>query len=1041
MLAMARPAYPKSDAPVSVTVVVLENFPPYYLTNKGRPAGLAVDVLGEVARRAGLDINYRIVKNWSDGYRAIRSGKADIFPNVGISDKRREFLDFSMPYDVFYMSLFAREGARKNRNLNDFAGKTLGVQATNVLIQKLQAENKFNIKTYATFEEAFLALLKGDVDAVPAPDDTFKEIARKTGLEDRIVTVGKPLLEVKRAMAVKKGNEVLLKRINVALKTYTDSADYQKILNKWHGTPMPFWTVPRVAGAMATVFVVFILLVAGWRFHVSRKLSKTEQQLSRTEARFKDFAEASSDWFWEMDAGFRFTYFSPRFEDITGYKIADWIGKRRWENINQPYRDEEWETHLQDLKARRPFRNYVFFLGVNKDDRDGLFVSTSGMPFYDENGTFLGYRGSSTNITEQVRAEQELSRSEKRFKDFAEASGDWFWEMDADLKFTYFSSRFEEVTGFNIEQRLGTKRWDYANLERDKDLWARHKADLEARRPFRNFEFYSELEKAGNYYLSVSGVPVFDDNGTFAGYRGTCTDVTERRLSEERRRLSEDRLRIAMMASNAGYWMRDVPLTKVFWSEENFRLLGYEPGEVEASYENWIGRIHPDDRDKAIQQLENCIHDQTDIDMEYRVNLPDGTIRWIHNVGKNLLGPDGQSRVLAGVQTDITDRVHLQHQLGQSQRMEAVGQLTGGVAHDFNNLLGIMMGNAELLKYSLDGDDKAVHHVKSILAAIDKAASLTSRLLSFSRKQALSPVTADLTELISGLDDMLSRALGEPVDLKIVHGDNLWDVLIDVHQFENALVNLALNARDAMPNGGVLTIESENITLDESYTDLFDDVVPGDYVCVAVSDNGTGMIDEVAEKAFEPFFTTKDVGQGSGLGLSMVYGFVKQSGGHITVYSELGQGTTIKLYLPRSLSENTNGEIFAIENIPEQGTERILIVEDDDGVREIPVAILGAHGYHVTEARDGMEAIKLLKQLEFDLLFTDVVLPGGVNGVDIAEEAQRLQPGIRVLYTTGYSENAVVHDGKLDEGVELLSKPYRRNELLEKVRAQLDTKP
>ena len=317
---------------------------------------------------------------------------------------------------------------------------------------------------------------------------------------------------------------------------------------------------------------------------------------------------------------------------------------------------------------------------------------------------------------------------------------------------------------------------------------------------------------------------------------------------------------------------------------------------------------------------------------------------------------------------------------------------------------------------------------------------MTQRLLAFSRQTTLSPVAARVSDLIGSLRDLLQRTLGETVDLRVEVAPHLWIATIDSHQFENALVNLAVNARDAMPQGGTLTIETANVTLGETHAEQYEEVTPGDYVQVAVSDTGTGMPPEVLEKVFEPFFTTKDVGEGSGLGLSMVYGFVKQSKGHITIYSEVGHGTTVKLYMPRSvedlLQEGTKDDTqeYAL------GSERILVVEDDEHLRVVPVRTLRNQGYEVVEAGDGKEAIKHLKDgRAFDLLFTDVVLPGGMNGVEIAEEAKRIHPNIKVLFTTGYAENAVVHNGMLDPGVTLVNKPYRRVALLEKVRAILDS--
>jgi len=390
---------------------------------------------------------------------------------------------------------------------------------------------------------------------------------------------------------------------------------------------------------------------------------------------------------------------------------------------------------------------------------------------------------------------------------------------------------------------------------------------------------------------------------------------------------------------------------------------------------------------------------------------------------------------------DATESRRLEEQLRQSQRMEAVGQLTGGIAHDFNNLLAVVIGHAELLQRKIGADHGGQHHTSAIKQAVERGSSLTARLLAFSRKQPLSPVASDVSRLIFSLEDMLQRTLGETIAVNIANAPDLWPALVDPHQLEDALLNLAINARDAMPTGGTLIIEASNVNLDKNFAAQYEEVTPGDYIKIVVTDSGGGMSSEDLEKVFEPFFTTKEFGKGSGLGLSMVYGFIKQSGGHISLDSEVDHGTTIKLYLPRSLEGNFEEALEGEGKTHARGSEHILVVEDDKMVREIPVNILREQGYEVVEAGSGDEAINILEGgASFDLLFTDVVLPGGMNGADVAKEATRLQPDIKVIYTTGYAENAVVHNGKLDAGVTLVNKPYHRDELLQTIRETLDEK-
>ncbi|MGA0600260.1 PAS domain-containing protein [Caulobacter sp. KR2-114] len=380
--------------------------------------------------------------------------------------------------------------------------------------------------------------------------------------------------------------------------------------------------------------------------------------------------------------------------------------------------------------------------------------------------------------------------------------------------------------------------------------------------------------------------------------------------------------------------------------------------------------------------------------------------------------------------------------LRQSQKMETVGQLTGGVAHDFNNLLQIVTGNLDTLLRRLPEDSPRLRRAaENAMTGAQRAVTLTQRLLAFSRRQPLAPKPTDLNRLVSSMSELLHRTLGETIDVETVLAAGAWPVEIDANQLENAILNLALNARDAMDDGGKLTIETGNTYLDREYAGSNMEVAPGQYAMISVSDTGSGMSPETLLRVFEPFFTTKEVGRGTGLGLSMVYGFVKQSGGHVKVYSEVGVGTTVKIYLPRLVGAEAVADEVQAPLAPE-GTrdETILVCEDDDDVRAYSVEMLRELGYRVLEAHDGPSALRLLQRQEgrVDLLFTDVVLPGGMTGAVLAREARALRPDVKVLFTTGYARNAIVHHGRLDPGVELLTKPFAYADLAARVRDLLD---
>ncbi|HJV25309.1 MAG TPA: PAS domain S-box protein [Aromatoleum sp.] len=393
------------------------------------------------------------------------------------------------------------------------------------------------------------------------------------------------------------------------------------------------------------------------------------------------------------------------------------------------------------------------------------------------------------------------------------------------------------------------------------------------------------------------------------------------------------------------------------------------------------------------------------------------------------------------LQSEIEDRAAAERALHQAQKMEAVGQLTGGIAHDFNNLLTVVMGNLQLLARRVQSDPLANDLIKSALNAAWRGAELNRRLLAFSRKQRLAPIALDLNDMIGGMTTLLTRSLGEQVRISVHVTPDLPPALADVTQLESALLNLAVNSRDAMPDGGTLTIETAAVNLDEHYAALEGDVKPGSYVMLAVSDTGTGMPPEVVQKAFEPFFTTKETGKGSGLGLAMVYGFVKQSGGHVKIYSEPGTGTTVKLFLPIIARPAPVEEAPAeAEQRPEaNGTETILVVEDEDDVRELVCRLLGALGYRILQASEGKTALEIIEQEpSIKLLFTDVVLPGGMNGPEIARRAQLLRPDLKLLYTSGYTGNALQQLEALEGPFKMISKPYVIDDLAQIVREVLD---
>ncbi len=515
----------------------------------------------------------------------------------------------------------------------------------------------------------------------------------------------------------------------------------------------------------------------------------------------------------------------------------------------------------------------------------------------------------------------------------------------------------------------------------------------------------------------------------------------DRKRAEATLRVTQERLRQVTASSTAVLYATTVhgETFRPTWVSENIaRIMGYDPAEA-LGPTWWTDRLHPEDRDPVLAAVPSILS-RDHLALEYRFRHKDGSYHWIHDEARLTRDAGGRPVEVFGSWVDITERKGLEMQLLQAQKMEAVGQLAGGVAHDFNNVLTAIAGYAELLREDLPGEDARRGDAEEIIRATERAAALTRQLLAFSRRQVLAPRVLDLNTVVASVDNMLRRLIAADVELRTALAPELGAVRADPGQLEQVIMNLVVNARDAMPRGGKLTIETANAELDESYALEHPAVMAGPYVMLAVSDSGVGMDGITQARIFEPFFTTKEKGKGTGLGLATVYGIVKQSGGNIWLYSEPGRGTTFKIYLPRvDQPIELPAPTPAARETP-RGTETVLLVEDDEAVRALARKMLAAHGYTILAAPSGADALELAASHAgpIHLLVTDVVLPG-ISGRELAARFESVRPGLKVLYTSGYTDEAVVHHGVLDAGIAFLQKPFSSGSLARKVRETLDS--
>jgi PAS domain S-box-containing protein len=578
-------------------------------------------------------------------------------------------------------------------------------------------------------------------------------------------------------------------------------------------------------------------------------------------------------------------------------------------------------------------------------------------------------------------------------------------------------------------------------------------------------EFRVTRPDGGVHWIAGKGEIARDETGRPIRVAGVYYDISERkaleaqmlalnegleaRVADRVRQLAattaqldetERRFQLLIDAvTDYAIYMLDEAGNVVSWNRGAERIKGYSAGEIIGQH---FSRFYTEDeRRQGVPQtaLATAVR-AGKYEAEGSRVRKDGSTFLASVVLNAIRDPSGSLLGFAKITRDVTEKKAVEDQLRQAQKMEAVGHLTGGVAHDFNNLLTVIMGNLERLERILPPAQVTDRLISSALRGATRAAMLTQQLLAFSRRQPLLPEVLSVNKLVATMSDLMRRTIGEAIFVDTVLAGGLWPTLADSNQLENAVINLAINARDAMPDGGKLTIETANTHLDDAYARMNDDVQPGQYVGIFITDTGTGMAPETAAQAFEPFFTTKEMGQGTGLGLSQVYGFIKQSGGHVRIYSEVGEGTTVKLYLPRYRgAEDVTDRSPETREICRGQGEVVLVVEDDPDVRDYTVEMVSELGYTVLSAVDGASALRQLdSHREAALLFTDVGLAGGMNGRQLAEQALRRRPRLKILYTTGYARNAIVHQGRLDSGVEVVFKPFTYSDLAVKLRQILD---
>ncbi|WP_439624750.1 PAS domain S-box protein [Gemmata sp.] len=770
---------------------------------------------------------------------------------------------------------------------------------------------------------------------------------------------------------------------------------------------------------------------------IARDITGQKRQqaaLRASEERYRTLVDATAAIVWNSPATGAFDSEQPGWTAFTGQTVEQHRGWGWLDAVHPDDREKSARAWEAAVAARTV---YQVEHRLRRADGDYRHMAVRAVPILDPGGAIREWVGVHTDVTEQRQAQADRDAALARLNLQIERMPLAYMTTDADFRCTRWNPAAERTFGFTEAEVLGKHPFEILVPPPAHP----HVADLLGRLRAGDMDAHGTNENVTKDGRAIvcewHNTPLLGAGGAFEGHIALAQDVTARKVAEHALLLRDRAIRAVV----GGILITDAtaPDNPISYVSPGFEhLTGYTGAEA-------VGRncrfLQGRDTDPAaVAEVREAVRRGVPCDVELLNYLKDGTPFWNALSISPVRDDAGRLTNFIGVQTDVTGRRKLENQFHQAQKMEAVGQLAGGVAHDFNNLLTVINGYGEIVHGALPPDHPSRELVAEIMSAGERAAGLTRQLLAFSRQAVLEPKVLDPNALVRDVERMLRRLIGEDIDLATRLAPDLGRVKADPGQLEQAVVNLCVNARDAMPTGGKLTVETRNIELDAAYVATHPDVRPGPYVVVAVSDTGTGMTPEVQARIFEPFFTTKELGKGTGLGLAMVFGFVKQSGGHIGVHSEPGRGTTFKLYLPRAGDAPLAGKAGAPRTPMPRGTETVLLVEDEDAVRALGRHILVMCGYTVLVAGNGREAVRAAEGHAgpIHLLVTDVVMPGGMGGRQVAEAVVARHPEARVLFTSGYTDDAVVRHGVLDAGTHFLQKPFTPATLARKVRDVLD---